>query len=1500
MKRLIKTLAALVAASAALAACQTAPVETVEANHLVKTVEFTAEDVETRTAFTEPDGVFYPVRWTANDTDVAIFPDDYARLQKAVVEPSADGRTAKFHASFALEESSSYRFYLVSPASALDEYEPEMGSKVTLTVPTDQYPTALSPDEAAQILYARSDTFTSVPDAVTFNPYHLTSYIKLSLTNVAAIVGNVGYVRLTSTELIAGKAYMSMNPFTLSRTPETGSNTVTAYVDKLTDIWFGILPTQVAGTKLTVTVSGSKGAVEREVTLPQSGFSSGRVVTFTVDMATATPSGDQVFGRIDEARFVTEGAQFVIATAADNLSWAVGTTQGADFRPGVVVTKTNPGTKAELTLESIVNPSDDVEVLTVEAGTATGTYAFKTKAGKYLAIDKDKNAALVSVDTKSTLSDWRIRYSDGECEFRNNSTSYTYYLRYRKSDNKFVAMRSSFASGGEPIALYKLEGSGGSDWKLPPELRLTKQSLTLTRGETRLLGVGLCYSLDDGGVVTFRSDNPTVATVDDKGNVTAVKDGETLVWAHVNETENYQEDSVSCKITVLPPVPIQSISISPDHISVFEGETKKLSLIVNPSNAYCKEIKWIVAETDYLTVDDKGNVTGLKARDNDVKVTVRVWDADGNPFTAQATVFVSKPYAINSFNLSPSELSLKVGESKPVSLVVDPSDAVILETEYLSEDETVATFKNGVVKAIGPGHTFVHANILTNDGRRWPAYCEVTVTQPVESVVVAPSTLNMTVGGTAKLTATVKPDNAENKDVTWSSSDETVATVSSDGTVTAKNKKGTAVITATSVENDQKKGSCTVTVNYKPDASQVSFYIAEDNGNEAFSTLGESGKEIRPNTWYIIRLRDDLNNTALLDNHHSFTAITNSPDTQYDNEVYTDSKGHTYWRVRITSDGYVIMTLKYKSNDLEVVADRAVYVPRDLVLYYGDREWGQTEELKLNYGASAEFTVRHAVSKKQIGLDPAFTNFHNNDGTAYSTIEIVNNMKIRVTAKNSPYRTVWNLNYNKYGSKLSRTIIMDMTAQSVKIDRSNTTYFYDNNLNIDVGDELQLSATTVGGSGNVVWSGSDSYVSITSDGKIKGLKYGTSTVMAKSKENAPYELLYVRVYDKATSIDIDQISSTENYSQTPSIWAKPGTTISFHYKVNPISANQKVKFETTYYTPRINQWTQTKTAVGDGTYRLSFNVPSDEPYHAGNLEYTSGNQYATKMVTWNGRVTKEINLAIIQYTSTDVKPMDYVISKTGTTGALRSTDGGLRIIQDKYGRAMIVTKNPGSTSSDESVVAVIHKINTGNYSYASSYTVVNGKLSNAPNARGVAVAITDTGNKIKWSSDKDDVPNAEDWPKGEARYPSCLVTSVNSSQQNGLVLSASAVYYNYKRGDSHDIQPEKQIAAYQESHPVYDFLHPKLQGVNNAPLVPGWFVPTIAEWYDLKCYTADVHKGIINNIKRAGGEFPDSRDYWLIECYDKTYAWYASYLHGAYHDKQKSAQDCYVRPFVRF
>ena len=386
------------------------------------------------------------------------------------------------------------------------------------------------------------------------------------------------------------------------------------------------------------------------------------------------------------------------------------------------------------------------------------------------------------------------------------------------------------------------------------------------------------------------------------------------------------------------------------------------------------------------------------------------------------------------------------------------------------------------------------------------------------------------------------------------------------------------------------------------------------------------------------------------------------------------------------------------------------------------------------------------------------------------------------------------------------------------------------------------------------------------------------------------DVINVYVWEPATEIRIAQ-----------PVRVKPGDTQKLYYVVEPsLKANQRIKFETPgYYAPQVHKWTIGSTVTESSGWRtVALTPPSDEKINAGNLNYGTSSKYATYIQTWNGKQRKEVSLAVVQYYKTETKPMDYLVLKKDNTHTLRSMDGGLRIIQDFDGRALI-DETSINISTTEEVVAVIHKINSGIYSYGNSYTVVNGKLTNATDTHGVAVAITDNGKKIRWSEDSDDVPNASDWPSGQAMYPTCQVTSVNSSQQNGLPLSASAVYYNKKRGDSHEIQPENEIVTYQKNHTVYEFRHPLLTG-GNDPTVPGWFVPTIAEWYDLKCYTAEVHNGILANIGKAGGSFPNTRDYWLIECYDKNNAWYATYQNGAYHDKKKSAADCYVRPFIRF
>ncbi len=331
------------------------------------------------------------------------------------------------------------------------------------------------------------------------------------------------------------------SPVTIGSTEETA-----------TTFWFVVPPTTF-NDGITLSVTDQNDGSFVKTTTGSLVISRNRLKnTAALKVETGSSSGDdKVYERISEARFVTEGAQFVMATAADDLSYGLSATQGSDFRLGVPVTKSHSGAKAGEGVETIVNPSDDVEVLTVEAGTKEGVYAFKTKAGKYLAVDASKSSALLSIDSKTTMSDWRIKYKDGDCSFECVTPSYTYGLRYRKNDNKFLAFRPSFVAANQPIALYKLEGSGGSDWKLDPDLHLSKTSLTLTEGDTQRLAVALCYSLSDGGVVTFSSSDPTIATVDDNGNVTAVKAGETTITATVGETDNYKAGTATCQVTVL-------------------------------------------------------------------------------------------------------------------------------------------------------------------------------------------------------------------------------------------------------------------------------------------------------------------------------------------------------------------------------------------------------------------------------------------------------------------------------------------------------------------------------------------------------------------------------------------------------------------------------------------------------------------------------------------------------------------------------------------------------------------------------------------------------------------------------------------------------------------------------------------------------------------------------------------------------------------------------------
>lgn len=211
------------------------------------------------------------------------------------------------------------------------------------------------------------------------------------------------------------------------------------------------------------------------------------------------------------------------------------------------------------------------------------------------------------------------------------------------------------------------------------------------------------------------------------------------------------------------------------------------------------------------------------------KVTVtaangRSQEINASSITLGRTLFYTIPYTIDlpsisveGVTLNESTLSLIAGgETFTLVATVVPADATDKSVTWTSSDEAVATVsENGLVSAIAPGTVTITATSVADNTKT--ATCIVTVTPgvvAVESVSLNKTELSLIVGAEETLTATVLPGNADNKAVTWSSSDTAVATVDANGKVKAI-AIGEAVITVTTNDGG-KTAACGVTVTKKP------------------------------------------------------------------------------------------------------------------------------------------------------------------------------------------------------------------------------------------------------------------------------------------------------------------------------------------------------------------------------------------------------------------------------------------------------------------------------------------------------------------------------------------------------------------------------------------------------------------------------------------------------------------------------------------------------------
>ena len=334
-------------------------------------------------------------------------------------------------------------------------------------------------------------------------------------------------------------------------------------------------------------------------------------------------------------------------------------------------------------------------------------------------------------------------------------------------------------------------------------ITLNKTTMELTEGDDVVLTATVLPEDATNKKVTWISSDETVATVKD-GKVTALKPGTAKITVKTEDGGKTAE----CQVTVVAKVyPVTGVTLDRTSAELTEGDELVLAVTVSPANATNKNVTWISSDETVATVKD-GKVTALKP--GTVKITVKTEDG-GKTAECQLTV-VAKVYPVTGVTLDKTSAELTEGDELVLAATIAPANASNKNVTWTSSDETVATVKDGKVTALKPGT--VRIIVKTSDGGK-TAECQVTVVAkvyPVTGVTLDKTSAELTEGDELVLAATVSPTNATNKNVTWTSSDETVATVK-DGKVTAL-KPGTAKITV-KTEDGGKTAECVVQVKAK-------------------------------------------------------------------------------------------------------------------------------------------------------------------------------------------------------------------------------------------------------------------------------------------------------------------------------------------------------------------------------------------------------------------------------------------------------------------------------------------------------------------------------------------------------------------------------------------------------------------------------------------------------------------------------------------------------------
>lgn len=329
-------------------------------------------------------------------------------------------------------------------------------------------------------------------------------------------------------------------------------------------------------------------------------------------------------------------------------------------------------------------------------------------------------------------------------------------------------------------------------------LKLNKQSATLHPDESAALQADIQPANATDKSIAWKSSNSAVASVDEKGRVTALKSGTAVISAVMKNGLRAE-----CKVTVK--IAVDYVQLDSTYKDVYVTQTGQLNATVYPEDATNKKVKWRSTNTSVVRVDQTGHYKALKSGFAYIYAT----SEDNEHIERFCEINVNVPPV--EVNIQESSLNLKRGQSYQLNYTAYSPTGVDVAFKWESVDPKIASVnQKGVITALREGVISITLNSSYNNGGDMVL---VTVTNPVSALKMNKASANMTKGSYLQLSASISPSDASNKGLTWTSSNKNILTVSSSGKVYAKGF-GTATITVQAKDGSKVKAASRIFSGY--------------------------------------------------------------------------------------------------------------------------------------------------------------------------------------------------------------------------------------------------------------------------------------------------------------------------------------------------------------------------------------------------------------------------------------------------------------------------------------------------------------------------------------------------------------------------------------------------------------------------------------------------------------------------------------------------------------